>query len=95
MDSNDKKIINLQLRLFQQLDMEMQVKSIHMYHNDAEILDRHVWANPDQSAQIRIYTICYSVCTFLKHYWLFYLKVHPQYFAITKLSIMTREWTVE
>ena len=30
MDSTDKKNINLQLRLFQQLDMEMQVKSIHM-----------------------------------------------------------------
>ena len=47
------------------------------YCNDPKFSDRKVWADivdPDQTAPIRVYTVCYSVCIFWTHY--FMVEVH-------------------
>ena len=41
------------------------------YRNDPKFSDRYAWANsadPDQTALIRVYTVCYSVCIVWTHY---------------------------
>ena len=41
------------------------------YRNDPKFSDRYAWANsadPDQTAPLRVYTVCLSVCIVWAHY---------------------------
>ena len=58
------------------------------YRNALKFSDRYAWANsadPDQTALIRVYTVCHSVCIV----WAHYSMVEPQfYFKVFTTNVL-------
>ena len=58
-------------------------------HNDPKFLDRYAWANsadPDQTAPIRVYTVCHSVCIIWTHYSM--VEPHSSNFRVITTNIL-------
>ena len=59
------------------------------YRNDPKFSDRHTWANsadPDQTALIRVYTVCHSVCIVWTHYSM--VEPHSSNFRVITTNVL-------